>query len=323
MNENFSFTQSPITSKKWTLAHVYLLALSDSPGIGLVRLRQCTNYLPTLTNDNDAYQLFQEIRNQHIKVIPEMEFKDFVHKVQVAKNELEALEQTGVHFVSFEDSFYRKLFANALDAPLHKGISLVSADSINEFSKKKVTKFAQYISERGWNSIFSLDAYPLIDSEFISHSAQSFSPGTTSLWIQNAPLSTSLQNRQLLDAITEGQGCLMGFSIVGGEAKTPSWAISMSLQITLSKGVFAFGYPTDETPYSKSHQKSYYGLIRSSGKRVICYQCDEKQMLDPNYADFARNISLLQDDKLLSNNRIFPLYKPRDIDVFLNQCLEG
>lgn len=336
MNPIFPFSQIEPSTVSYSpeQLHVYVLAFADIKGIGVSRLNLCKSRLLTLRNDREAYQFFQEIRNKRPRVIPELEFKDFSHKIEVAKRELEAKEKLGAHLVSFESSLYQKLFANTQNPPLYffywgdkeallnKGIAFVAGSDVNEFSKKKVTKMADYISERGWNSIFSFDANSLIDQEFISRSTQSFRAGTTCLLVQKAPLAETLKDGLLTSAITGNHGCLIGISLVGGEEKQPTWYNSLQLQTALSKGTFAFGYTADGTPTSQMHQKAYYDSIRRSGKQIICYKCDPKQILDPNYADLACSEGLLQDAKLLQEGRISSLYWPRDIDAFLDRCLK-
>ncbi len=335
MNPNFPFAQftSSAVSDDRTLVHACLLALSDVRGIGLSRLHQYKNRILDLTNTREAYQLFREIQHKFSKAIPELDFKDFSYKIQAAEKELEAQEKMGAHLVSFESPLYRKLFANIKNPPLYffywgsqvallkNGISLVTATDVNDFSKEKAAKLAGYISQSNWNSIFSLDANPLIDCEFISRSANKFKAGTTCLLVQKAPLAESLKNEALMAAVTGAHGCLLGFSLIGGEEKQPTWFNSMQLQIALSKGGFAFGYTAEDTIASK-HQNVYYGLLRKFDKQIICYKCDPKQRLDPNYKDLVCSDELLQDAELLKEGRISSLYQARDIDVFLDRCLK-
>lgn len=337
MNPNFPFAQftSSAAAADRTLVHASLLALSDIRGIGAGRLRRYKNRILHVTNTREAYELFQEIRNKFPKAIPELDFKDFSYKIQVAEKELKAQKEMGAHLVSFESSLYQELFANIENPPLYffywgskeallnKGISLVTATDVNAFSKEKVAKLAGYISKRNWNSIFSLDANPLIDHEFISQSAKSFKAGTACLLIQKAPLAESLKNEKLTSAIAEGHGCLMGFSLLGGGEKKPTWFNSMQLQIALSRGTFAFGYAVEDTPSSQTHQNVYYDLIRKSGKQIICYKCDEKQRLNPDYANLSWSDDLLRDDNLRKEGRISSLYVAHDIDAFLVRCLRS
>lgn len=337
MNPNFPFAQftSSAVSDGQTLAHATLLALSDIRGIGLGRLHQYKSRIPDIKNTGEAYQLYREMQSKFPKSIPEMDFKDFSHKIQVAEKELEAQEKLGAHLVSFESSLHRKLFANVQIPPLYffywgsreallnHGISLVTATEVNEFSKEKAAKLAGYISERNWNSIFSLDANPLIDYEFISQNAKKCKAGTACLLVQKAPLAESLKDERLKSAIREGHGCLIGLSMLGGGEKQMTWFNAMQLQIALSKGTFAFGYAAEDTPTSQKHQDVYYNLIRKYGKQILCYKCDPRQRLDAKYGDLVSGDELLQDAKLLEEGRISSLYLARDIDAFLDKCLEA
>ena len=291
-----------ITDKRENILSV-VMAFSDIKGIGQVAIRTYEDYFMAVENEDDAYQLYKEIKESIYNKskawgsrIPDLTPDELNEKIHNAQKTLEEQTKKGIYSVFFADDFYKKLFEKDLtfqshtNPPLYffykgnknalekRGIAIVNAYLKEEWALKISRIFGKYTAQKGWNLI--IDSQDTVEVE-----------NSNCIFIQESPLE-EMENTDFCDAVLKNDGCIV--SLVWKDKNKIIYAAGIvEFQIALAKGIFAFGYHKNyffngeerKEETIEEEKRVYFNLLKGTRKRyqrhpVACYYCygDEQSM---------------------------------------------